>query len=59
VTNTGNFKEEKAVPHCTCNTDGTKTDGTRSTAGKPYRKQRELKYTFRTEQWNSSLLTAM
>jgi hypothetical protein len=36
-----------------------KTDGTRRTAGRPYSKQQELKFTLRTEQWNSSLLTGM
>ena len=51
--------EKKAVPHCACNTDDTKTDSGRRRVGKHYRKQWKLKFTFRTEQWNSSLLTAM
>jgi len=58
VTSTCNLRQETAVPHCACNTDGTKPDGRRR-AHKSYRKQQELKFTFRTEQCNSSLLTAM
>ena len=58
-TSTCNIRWQTAVPHCACNTDDTKIDGTRRRVGKPYRKQQELKFIFRTEQWNSSLLTAM
>jgi len=50
---------ETAIPHCACNTDDTKTDARRRRVGKAYRKQQELKFTFRTEQFNASLITAM
>jgi len=48
-----------AIPHCACNTDDTKTEARRRRVGKAYRNQQELKFTFRTEQWNFSLFTAM
>ena len=50
---------ETAIPHCACNTDDTKTGARRRRVGKAYRKQQELKFTFRTEQCNFSLFTAM
>ena len=41
--------------HCACNIDGTETDGRRrEELVNCYRKQQELKFTFRTEQCNSS-----
>jgi hypothetical protein len=59
VTSTCNIRWETAVPDGACNTDGTKTDCRRRRAAKHYRKQWELKFTFRTEQQNSSRLTAL
>jgi hypothetical protein len=39
VTSACDIRWETAVPHCACNTDDIKTDGTRRRVGKPYRKQ--------------------
>ena len=59
VTSTCNIRWQTAVPHCACNTDDTRTDGKRRKVGKSYMKQQEIKFTFKTEQCNSSLITAM
>ena len=60
VTSTCNIeKQQYFILHAICNIVDTKTKGMGRTAGEPYGKQQELKFTCRTEHWNSSLPTAM
>ena len=60
LSSTCNIRWQTAVPHCACNTDNTEADGRRKEELiNCNRKQQELKFTFTTEQCNSSLLPGM